>query len=101
MRTIKIQQRKLYENANALIDLGKLHAHLSDKIDENRSEQQNLAERVEMLDDKLNQLVQMLQELPSIITEKLNGDAKVNSPANCEKEKPASVTETIKEEIVT
>ena len=72
MRNIKIQQRKLTENSNALIDFGKIHSHLSEKIEENREEQQSLAERVEVLDEKLNQLVQMMQELPRVIAQELS-----------------------------
>lgn len=76
MRSLKIEQRKLYENASSLIDVGKLHSHLSDKIDENKNEQQNLVDRVEMLDLKINQMVEMIHELPTIITDKLEKDRK-------------------------
>ena len=63
-RKIKNQQRKLTESSQSLMDLGKVHTSLSEKLTETTVQQQYLQEKVEKLESELTVLLQEIKDIP-------------------------------------
>lgn len=71
LRKVKLDQRKLSDNANQLIDIGKLHTQIAERMDESQEEQTTMMQRIESLEDKIGTLQKSLDLLPQILVDRL------------------------------
>ena len=62
-RSIQNQQRKLTENAMALMDLGKLYNNLSEKIEESKVEQHLIQEKLDRMESSVSFIHNEIKDL--------------------------------------
>ncbi|GAB1606023.1 small conductance calcium-activated potassium channel protein 1 [Argonauta hians] len=80
LRRVKMDQRKLNENQNTLVDMAKTQVQIQELVTDMHSNQSSLEKRVSKLEDKLTSLQDQIEVLPSLIVSKLanpNNDSQV------------------------
>ncbi|XP_064653286.1 small conductance calcium-activated potassium channel protein 1-like isoform X2 [Lineus longissimus] len=71
LRRIKMDQRKLVDNANTLVDMAKTQTNIYEVVTELHSNHSRLEDRVGTIEGKLQLLTEKLEALPSIIAHRL------------------------------
>ncbi|XP_074060944.1 small conductance calcium-activated potassium channel protein 1 isoform X2 [Macrotis lagotis] len=69
LRSVKMEQRKLSDQANTLVDLAKTQNVMYDMVAELQGRSEDLEKRIAALETKLDALGATLQALPSLITQ--------------------------------
>ncbi|XP_064608663.1 small conductance calcium-activated potassium channel protein-like isoform X2 [Liolophura sinensis] len=67
LRRVKLDQRKLTENQNTLVDMAKIQCHIQEMVSEMHGNQSGLEKRVQNLEEKLVGLQTQLDQLPTVI----------------------------------
>ncbi|XP_020712551.1 small conductance calcium-activated potassium channel protein isoform X1 [Ceratitis capitata] len=68
LRKVKMDQRKLMDNANTITDMAKTQNTVYEIISDMSSRQDSIEERLTNLEDKLQSLQEHLENLPDVIT---------------------------------
>ncbi|XP_069796644.1 small conductance calcium-activated potassium channel protein 3 isoform X2 [Narcine bancroftii] len=71
LRNVKMEQRKLSDQANTLVDLSKMQTIMYDLITELNDRGEDLEKQIVSLENKLEGLTSSLQALPSLIADTL------------------------------
>ncbi|XP_077177949.1 small conductance calcium-activated potassium channel protein 3 [Paroedura picta] len=71
LRSVKMEQRKLSDQANTLVDLSKMQNVMYDLITELNDRSEDLEKQIGGLESKLEQLATSFNTLPSLITDAL------------------------------
>ncbi|XP_034147332.1 small conductance calcium-activated potassium channel protein 1a isoform X3 [Esox lucius] len=69
LRSVKMEQRKLNDQANTLVDLAKTQNVMYDLVSELQERSEELDKRIGMLEDKLDSVTGSLQALPCLISQ--------------------------------
>ncbi|CAB1314103.1 unnamed protein product, partial [Coregonus sp. 'balchen'] len=69
LRRVKMEQRKLIDQANTLVDLAKTQNMMYDLVSDLQRLSKELDRRIGSLDDKLDSLLVSLQALPSLLSQ--------------------------------
>nr|XP_033809509.1 small conductance calcium-activated potassium channel protein 1 [Geotrypetes seraphini] len=69
LRSVKMEQRKLNDQANTLVDLAKTQNVMYDMVSELQERNEDLEKRLATLETKINSLGVSLQALPGLITQ--------------------------------
>ncbi|XP_067824662.1 small conductance calcium-activated potassium channel protein 2-like [Heptranchias perlo] len=69
LRSVKMEQRKLNDQANTLVDLAKTQNVMYDILSELQEKNEDLEKRIVTLETKLDSLTLSLQALPGLITQ--------------------------------
>ncbi|XP_074651328.1 small conductance calcium-activated potassium channel protein 2-like isoform X2 [Tubulanus polymorphus] len=73
LRRVKMDQRKLMDNANTLVDMAKTQSNIYEVVTEMHSNHSKLDDRVTKIESKLNTLQEQIEALPNIIAHRLSG----------------------------
>ncbi|KAL4608007.1 small conductance calcium-activated potassium channel protein 2-like isoform X2 [Arapaima gigas] len=71
LRSVKMEQRKLNDQANTLVDLAKTQSVMYDLVSELQERRELLDQRVDSLEDKLDAIRGSLQALPGLLSQVL------------------------------
>ncbi|ELT98728.1 hypothetical protein CAPTEDRAFT_155299 [Capitella teleta] len=71
LRKVKMDQRKLNDNANTLVDMAKTQTNMYELVLEMSQRQNSVDSRVDLIEENLRQLQNQLDALPSIIAHRL------------------------------
>ncbi|XP_067666431.1 small conductance calcium-activated potassium channel protein 2-like [Haliotis asinina] len=71
LRRVKMDQRKLMENASTLVDMAKTQTHIQDLVADMHSNQGTLEKRVNKIEEKLASMQSQLDGLPKVIAQSL------------------------------
>ncbi|XP_066552403.1 small conductance calcium-activated potassium channel protein 1a [Amia ocellicauda] len=69
LRSVKMEQRKLNDQANTLVDLAKTQNVMYDLVSELQERSEELDKRIGTLEDKLDSITGSLQALPGLLTQ--------------------------------
>ncbi|XP_021428847.2 small conductance calcium-activated potassium channel protein 1b isoform X1 [Oncorhynchus mykiss] len=69
LRRVKMEQRKLIDQANTLVDLAKTQNMMHDLVSDLQRRSKELDRRIGSLDDKLDSILVSLQTLPSLVSQ--------------------------------
>uniref|UniRef100_A0A3B3S719 Potassium calcium-activated channel subfamily N member 1 n=1 Tax=Paramormyrops kingsleyae TaxID=1676925 RepID=A0A3B3S719_9TELE len=69
LRSVKMEQRKLNDQANTLVDLAKTQNVMYDLVSELQERSEELDKRIGMLEDKLDSITGSLQALPGLLSQ--------------------------------
>lgn len=69
LRSVKMEQRKLNDQANTLVDLAKTQNVMYDLVSELQERSEELDKRIGTLEDKLDAVTSSLQALPCLISQ--------------------------------
>eukprot|EP00066_Takifugu_rubripes_P009107 XP_003975786.1 PREDICTED: small conductance calcium-activated potassium channel protein 2-like [Takifugu rubripes] len=69
LRSVKMEQRKLNDQANTLVDLAKTQNVMYDLVSELQERSEELDKRIGTLEDKLDSVTGSLQALPCLISQ--------------------------------
>ncbi|XP_056599322.1 small conductance calcium-activated potassium channel protein 1a [Triplophysa dalaica] len=69
LRSVKMEQRKLHDQANTLVDLAKTQNVMYDLVSELQERSEELDKRIGTLEDKLDAVTGSLQALPCLISQ--------------------------------
>ncbi|XP_044513544.1 small conductance calcium-activated potassium channel protein 2 [Gracilinanus agilis] len=69
LRSVKMEQRKLNEQANTLVDLAKTQSLICDMVSDLNERSEDFEKRVVTLENKLETLIGSIQALPVLISE--------------------------------
>ncbi|XP_038628502.1 small conductance calcium-activated potassium channel protein 1 isoform X2 [Tachyglossus aculeatus] len=69
LRSVKMEQRKLNDQANTLVDLAKTQNVMFDMVSELQERNEDLEKRIVALENKIDALSASLQALPGLITQ--------------------------------
>ncbi|XP_031663030.1 small conductance calcium-activated potassium channel protein 2 isoform X2 [Oncorhynchus kisutch] len=72
LRSVKMEQRKLNDQANTLVDLAKTQNVMYDLVSELQERSEELDKRIGMLEEKLDSVTGSLQALPCLISQAIN-----------------------------
>ncbi|KAM4888133.1 small conductance calcium-activated potassium channel protein 1 [Thomomys bottae] len=73
LRSVKIEQGKLNDQANSLGDLAKTQSVMFDVVSELQAQQEELEARLAALESRLDALVASLQALPGLVAQAIRG----------------------------
>ncbi|XP_055064776.1 small conductance calcium-activated potassium channel protein 2 isoform X1 [Misgurnus anguillicaudatus] len=69
LRSVKMEQRKLNDQANSLVDLAKTQNIMYDLVSDLNERGEDMEKRIELLETKLETLLSNLQALPGLISQ--------------------------------
>ncbi|XP_028672418.1 small conductance calcium-activated potassium channel protein 1a isoform X1 [Erpetoichthys calabaricus] len=69
LRSVKMEQRKLNDQANTLVDLAKTQNVMYDLVSELQERSEDLEKRIGTLEDKLDSITGTLQALPGLLSQ--------------------------------
>ncbi|CAF99312.1 unnamed protein product, partial [Tetraodon nigroviridis] len=69
LRSVKMEQRKLNDQANSLVDLAKTQNIMYDMVSDLNEREENMEKRIAVLETKLETLLSNLQALPGLISQ--------------------------------
>eukprot|EP00066_Takifugu_rubripes_P003203 XP_003965618.2 PREDICTED: small conductance calcium-activated potassium channel protein 2 [Takifugu rubripes] len=69
LRSVKMEQRKLNDQANSLVDLAKTQNIMYDMVSDLNEREENMEKRIAALETKLEALLSNLQALPGLISQ--------------------------------
>lgn len=72
LRSVKMEQRKLNDQANTLVDLAKTQNIMYDMISDLNERSEDLEKRIVTLETKLETLIGTIQALPGLISQMIN-----------------------------
>ncbi|KAM7369076.1 hypothetical protein PAMP_013373 [Pampus punctatissimus] len=72
LRSVKMEQRKLNDQANSLVDLAKTQNIMYDMISDLNERGEDMEKRIALLETKLETLLSNLQALPGLISQVIN-----------------------------
>lgn len=75
LRKVKMDQRKLMENANTITDMAKTQTTMYELISEMNLRQEALTDRMDTLEDRMTDIRRQLDFLPALIYRQLSGAA--------------------------
>ena len=71
LRKVKLDQRKLNEGANSLIDVAKLQAQMNDAIESAREDSEQLRDRICAMESRLEEMHVLIEQLPQQLLARL------------------------------
>ncbi|XP_043915224.1 small conductance calcium-activated potassium channel protein 2 isoform X2 [Protopterus annectens] len=72
LRSVKMEQRKLNDQANTLVDLAKTQNIMYDMISELNERSEDFEKRIVTLENKLETLIESIQSLPGLISQTIS-----------------------------
>ncbi|GFY37178.1 small conductance calcium-activated potassium channel protein [Trichonephila inaurata madagascariensis] len=79
LRKVKMDQRKLMDNANTITDMAKTQNSVFEMVSEMNQRHEVLEERVLSLEDRLTVIQEQLEALPDVLTKALSALPSMNS----------------------
>jgi len=80
LRKVKMDQRKLMDNANTITDMAKTQNNVYEILSDVNSRQDIMDERIANLEDRINSIQCSLDLLPDILTRLVSSRARSLSP---------------------
>ncbi|XP_041697667.1 small conductance calcium-activated potassium channel protein 2-like isoform X2 [Coregonus clupeaformis] len=91
LRSVKMEQRKLNDQANTLVDLAKTQNVMYDLVSELQERSEELDKRIGMLEDKLDSVTGSLQALPCLISQAITQQQQEFLDSFLQRFRPASL----------